>query len=101
MTVQFCETLHKMIDEHEYNEEELYNCDKTAFYYRMRPIKSLDIINKYENQQRKGAFMLEQVQERIEQISSTCMKSMVVFWRQQVAALLPLKCRMGSSVHIQ
>lgn len=100
MTVEFCETLHKMIDEHKYNEEELYNCDETAFYYRTRPIKSLDIINKYENQQRKGAFMLEQVQERLEQIS-TCMKSTVVFWRQQVAALLPLKCRMESSVHIQ
>lgn len=49
MIVQFCETFHKMIYEHEYNEEELYSCDETAFYYRMCQIKSLDIINKYEN----------------------------------------------------
>jgi hypothetical protein len=32
-----------MINEHEYNEDQLNNCDKTAFYYRIPPTKSLDI----------------------------------------------------------
>jgi hypothetical protein len=45
--------------------------------------------------------MLDQVKERLEQISSTRMKSTVVFLRLQVAALLPIKRRMESSVHIQ
>jgi hypothetical protein len=39
-----------MIDEQEYNEEQLYNCNEPALYYRMLPTKSLDIkksANKY------------------------------------------------------
>jgi hypothetical protein len=63
-----------MIDEHEYNEEHLYNCDETAFYCRMLPIKLLDI-NKYGNQQRKGAFLLDQVKEKTRtNIFSSCEK---------------------------
>lgn len=40
---EFCGTLRKMIDEGEYTEEQLYNCDETALYYRLLPTKSLDI----------------------------------------------------------
>jgi hypothetical protein len=34
---EFHETLWKVSDEHEDNEEQLYNCDETALYYRMLP----------------------------------------------------------------
>jgi hypothetical protein len=47
---EICEILCKMINEHEYNEQQLYNCNKTAIYYRMLPTKSLDI-NKSANKQ--------------------------------------------------
>jgi uncharacterized protein YajQ (UPF0234 family) len=47
---EFCENFCKVIGEHEYSEEQMYNCDKTALYYRMLPNKSVDfnkLANKY------------------------------------------------------
>jgi hypothetical protein len=56
-----------MIDEHEYNEEQLYNCDETALCYRMLPTKSSDI-NKYEKEQRMVALTILQKQNGKSQI---------------------------------
>jgi hypothetical protein len=33
VAIEFCETLHQMIDENECNEEQLYSCDETSLYY--------------------------------------------------------------------
>jgi hypothetical protein len=41
---EICEILCKMIDEHEYNDQQLYNHEETAIYYIMLPTKSLDSI---------------------------------------------------------
>jgi hypothetical protein len=58
---EFHEALGKIIDKHEYNEQQLYNCDKTALYNRMLPTKSLDFnnsVNKHNMKMTKDSVTL-------------------------------------------
>jgi hypothetical protein len=69
-----------MIDEHEYNEEQLYNCEESAIYYRMLPTKSLDI-NKSANK-----YGMKMGKERVTSEKQICMKLPILFMTNDLRA---------------